>query len=265
MYEGVHGTPSPAIETDRDGNIYLIHSDSHPLPGGGYSNDAYFLRFLVANNYANPTIMTLPDGAAQKFTAVIDESRGRMYYAATNFVATPPSYATVWFFSIRSGRHRLFENPSDTGGGGRAGAAERGGPSVNDAHYPHLYLDEHNHLYAAWTNAILKYRNPVPPEIGLQVHSDNYYSIHSCALVMARRHWENLNGTPITLPVVADHRNNGLTHEVNVDRGGRTRCVHLALEHDRQAGQSAFLVSREQLRRSPADALCPIRHRDRPP
>jgi hypothetical protein len=110
VYEGVHGTPTPAIETDRDGNIYLIHSDSHPLPGGGYSNDAYFLRFLVANNYTNPTVLTLPGGAAQKFSAVPHvlhrhEWRAHSTELRHRLVLLDPS-----------GWQHLFESSSDTGG-----------------------------------------------------------------------------------------------------------------------------------------------------
>ena len=95
------GGSAPVVETDRDGNIYLIYSDSN-------TNDAYFLRFLAANNYASPTVLTLPDGAAHKFSAVIDESRGLMYYAAANFKPSPPlendnHTDTLWFFTIPLG------------------------------------------------------------------------------------------------------------------------------------------------------------------
>jgi hypothetical protein len=216
VYEGVnHGTPTPAIETDRDGNIYVIYSDSHPLPGGGYSNDAYFMRFMVADNYLNPTILTLPDGAAQKFTTVIDESRQRIYYVATNFLPTPPSYVTVWFFSIPLNGSSYSRT--------RLTTASVGGPltphwdyTLTDAHYPHLYLDEHNNLYAGWTNAIARYKNPVPPATQPVLYNFNYYSIHFMRSRDGAATWENLSGTPITLPVVADHHNNGLTHEVNM-------------------------------------------------
>jgi hypothetical protein len=207
VYWAVHGTSAPVIETDRDGNIYLIHSHKA-------TNAAYFRRFLAANNYTNPTELELPGGAAEKFSAVIDESRGRMYYVATNFVATPPGDGTVWFFSI----------PLDgsTYSSTRLTQAWVGGSeppfvdyTVNDAHYPHLYLDEHDHLYVAWTNLIIKYKNPVPPATQRVMHSYNYHSIHFMRSRDGAATWENLTGTSITLPVIADHNNIGLTHEVN--------------------------------------------------
>jgi hypothetical protein len=170
------GTSTPVIETDRDGNIYLIYSNSD-------TGDAHFLRFLVSNGFTSPTSLTLPAGAAQKFTAVIDESRGRIYYAATH------TKTTVWFFTI----------PLDGSSYSRVLLTQSGLHA--NAHYPTLYLDEHDHLYAAWTTLPND-----PPDV--------YHSIHVMRSLDGGATWQKLDGTLLTLPVVADE--SGPTDEVTV-------------------------------------------------
>lgn len=190
------GGPAPAIETDRDGNIYLIYSDVN-------TGHAYFMRFLVANNYQNPTSVLLEYGEAQKYSAVIDESRGKIYYAANSSVAAYPTYTptTMWLYTISLDgsdvrRDRLtvpgvtFDVPS----------LPDWGPYPVEAQYPSLYLDEHEHLYVAWTTSFN--RSDCDPEDQTCV-AWNYYSIHFMRSLDGAGTWQTLAGTPLTLPVVA--------------------------------------------------------------
>jgi hypothetical protein len=182
LYSGLHSTATPLLETDRDGNIYLIHSD-------GANNQAILLRFLVANNYTNPSSLALQDGDAQKFTAVIDERRGRLYYVAMNGDTADGGRHVVWFFNILL----------DGSGSSRCKLTVPG--STAEAGYPHLYVDEHDDLYAAWTTG--------------KLDTGNYYSIRFMRSRDGAQTWERLDGTPIALPVAADE--SGTTHEVNLE------------------------------------------------
>jgi hypothetical protein len=190
------GGPAPVIETDRDGNIYLIYSDAN-------TQSAYLMRFLVADNYAVPSsVLELPGGAAQKFSAVIDETRGQLYYVAHNFLVTLPSATTgtIWLFRIPLNGTTYSRQRLTIPGVTYFVEGTNFGPYPVEVQYPHLYLDEHDHLYAAWTTT---YCDPNPPPISPPCRSWNYYSIHFMRSRDGATTWERLDGTSITLPVIA--------------------------------------------------------------
>jgi hypothetical protein len=172
LHEAVHATLPPAIETDREGNVYLIHTDEMSV-----NKDAFLYIFRASTNFATPLgPYVIPGGAAQKYTMMLDEARGQIYYVATTF------FAMVKFYTIGTDGS-LRQNVRLTQPG------NHGGYSV-DAHYPHLYLDEHGDLYAAWTSAVAG-------------HYD-YYSSHVMRSRDGGWNWETLTGTPLSLPVVGD-------------------------------------------------------------
>jgi hypothetical protein len=181
LHEAVNGTPPPTIETDRDGNIYLIYSDGQTV-----NNNAYLSVFRASNNFATPvSAVTIPGGAAQKFTMMLDEARGQIYYIATTFYQTSPdpSPSTVRLYIIGM-NGSLLSNVRLTQSG-----------SVANAHYPLLYLDEHGDLYAAWTTNSTTC-TPLAPL--------SYCSIHAMRSRDGGWNWETLTGTAVSLPVVSD-------------------------------------------------------------
>jgi hypothetical protein len=182
VYSATHGTPAPVIETDRNGNIYLIHSDQ------ATTGNAVVLRFSAADTYSTPvTLATLSEGGAQKFSAVIDEERGQLYYASVTSLEPAPYHTKMYFFTV----------PLNGGTPTRVRLTQPG--TIADAQYPHLYLDEHGDLYAAWTTA----------EAGMYT----YESIHIMRSRNGGVSWQNLKSEPVTLPVVADY--SGPTEMVN--------------------------------------------------
>jgi hypothetical protein len=186
VYEATDGTHPPVIETDNSGLIYLIHSDWWP------GNDAYLKVFSPENDYALPmSETTLPDGAAQKFVMHLDEARDRIYYVANNLVPVDPEIqdSTVRFFALDLDGQLLDSYQLTTPG------------KSADAHYPLLALAENGDLYAAWTT--------------VRLGESSYWSIHFMRSRNGGRRWERADGTPLTIPVVADE--SGPTDRINLD------------------------------------------------
>jgi hypothetical protein len=63
LHEAVHATYPPAIETDRDGNIYLIYTDEMSV-----NKDAFLDIFRASTNFANPSGHTPSPAAPRRST-----------------------------------------------------------------------------------------------------------------------------------------------------------------------------------------------------
>ncbi len=77
VYEAVHATNAPPIETDAEGNVYLACTDFK-------DGNAYLYRFDVAKNFQEPAISTIPGGAAGKVALLLDPSVPCLYFASHN-------------------------------------------------------------------------------------------------------------------------------------------------------------------------------------
>jgi hypothetical protein len=182
--DGKHGTVPPVLETDSQGNIYLAHADY--FQGG---QNAYVLRFLASNNFQNPTSTTLTGAAGGKFAMEIDEARGQLYFFS---IANK-------FFRVRLSDLAILAEYQLT----------RDGTNAN-MHYPHLYLDDNGHLYAAWTTV----RTGAAWErLKLQCGNEHpYWSIHFMRSLDGGVTWVKPNGQTLATPVVADET--GPTDEI---------------------------------------------------
>jgi hypothetical protein len=169
VFEETCDTLPPAIETDAHNNIYLVRSNN-PTDTNGY-----LYRFLAADNYASHTTLILPNGGGQKFSLLLDETRQQLYYAVAGFEQAP---WRMRFFTISTSSLAITSSRIITTRGVSA-----------DAHYPLMSLDEGN-LYFAWTCVR-------PGEM-------TYWSIHFVLSKDGAQTWQKADGTPISIPVIAD-------------------------------------------------------------
>ncbi|HUD20013.1 MAG TPA: dockerin type I domain-containing protein [Patescibacteria group bacterium] len=164
IYESTDPTNPPTIETDSQGIIYLIRND-HTEQG----RSAYLYRFYPEKDFKNPTITTIPDaGFSGKFGMILDESRHQIYYAKHN---------PMFMFTIGLDGTVKRKTLINTDG-------------VAFANYPQFTMDEHNNLYLAWVTN--------------KGSNANYRSIHVIKSLDGGVTWRKLDGTTLTLPVVAD-------------------------------------------------------------
>lgn len=182
IYTGTRSYP-PVLETDSSGNIYLIESNTAVL------SDAYLLRFSPSNNFTNPQKTVIPQGGAYKFAAVIDEARSQLYFTGSTLI--PGDLWGVERFYIIGLNGVVKSNVVLT----------QPGTSRADAHYPLLYLDTNGDLYMAWSTV-------VPGNY-------TYWSIHVIRSKDGGLTWENLEKTPLSVPIVADE--SGQTTRINLD------------------------------------------------
>jgi len=162
VYEDTHPTNPPVIETDAEGNIYLVRPDFA-------DGNAYLYRFFAKEDFSKPRISKMPEGSAGKFAMTIDLPRQQLYYLDH----THGRFQAVGFDGevylshviLQPGKHAILQ-------------------------YPHLALDQDGTLYAAWTTS-----KPV---------GYHYWDIHVMRSRDAGKTWEKLDGTPLTLPVIAD-------------------------------------------------------------
>ena len=77
LYEETNATNPPVIESDSEGNLYLIRADF-------VDGNAFLYRFLASESYRHPTQTLIPNGAAGKYAMAIDEERNRIYFFAHN-------------------------------------------------------------------------------------------------------------------------------------------------------------------------------------
>ena len=122
VYEAVHATNPPVLETDDEGNIYLIRPDFQ-------DGNAYLYRFLAENEFRDPLVTTIPGGSAGKYAMFLDRERRQiLYFAHNNTFHVVGLDGTVRTSRqlIRAGRHAVLQ-------------------------YPHLSMDRGGTLHAAWT------------------------------------------------------------------------------------------------------------------
>jgi len=122
IYEATHATNPPVLETDDDGNLYLVRPDFQ-------DGHADLYRFRKAKEFKDPMISKIPGGAAGKFCMLLDRSRERLFYFAHNNT----------FHVIR------LDGTVER----RVALLKHGKNAV--LQYPLLTLDSRGRLHAAWT------------------------------------------------------------------------------------------------------------------
>ncbi len=165
IYQEMAGTNAPVIETDTNGNIYLVR---HNYP----DSYAYLYIFRPNDNYTSHTSHLLPGGGGgAKFSMYYDKSRDRLYYFGAN----------AHNFFIIDANGNIIHNAQLLTGGASA-----------NSHYPSLDMDENGILYSAWTTS------PYNTDICW------YWSIHFMRSLDGGWNWQNMSGTVLTLPIVSD-------------------------------------------------------------
>lgn len=133
------------------------------------NHNEYFYRFSAADNYVSPVVTVIPYAAAGKFASAIDVPRKQIYFFSHN-----ESFNVVDFNGkILRTTQRLLQPGKDA-----------------YLQYPQLSLDIDGTLHAAWTTQ----------------WKDGYlyWDIHHMLSKDGGATWQNLNGTPLTTPVVGD-------------------------------------------------------------
>ena len=78
VFEAIHGTRAPVLETDEAGDLYMTHPDWNDP-----RRPFHFYRFARGGDYGKPTITAIPDIACgAKYTMVYDPTRKQFYIAA---------------------------------------------------------------------------------------------------------------------------------------------------------------------------------------
>lgn len=155
--------------------------------------NAYLYRFIAAKDFKDPMISTLPGGAAGKIALLLDPSVPCLYFAAhNNQFYTIGLDGTVWeqVTLLQEGPRAYLQ-------------------------YPSLRLDAQGALHYAWTTE--------------QREAYLYRDIHHMMRPRGGTQWQNFDGTPLTLPVVAD------------DTGPSTR-ITLDTEFDVHTWLASFLI-----------------------
>jgi len=161
LHEATHATNPPLLETDDADNLYLVRpdfSDGH----------AYLYRFFATNDFRQPTISRIPNGAAGKFAMVLDQSRRQLCYFAHN---------NTFHLVGLDGVVRLSTNLLTAG---KSAVLQ----------YPLLCLDPANTLHAAWTSQ----------KHGVYL----YWDIHYLQSPDGGTRWRTMGAKPVTPPAVAD-------------------------------------------------------------
>ena len=122
LYEDTHATNPPVLETDEDGNLYLVRVDF--LDG-----DAYLYRFRAEKDFRDPEITKIPGGAAGKYAMMYDPGRSQLYFFSHNntfHIIGPDGQVRRSYNLLQAGENALLQ-------------------------YPMLSLDPDGTLHAAWT------------------------------------------------------------------------------------------------------------------
>lgn len=132
-------------------------------------NHAYLYRFLAKDDYRAPHITRIPNGSAGKFAMILDARRKQLAYFAHNSTFHLVGLDGV----VRSSTNLL-------------------APGKNAAlQYPLLSLGDDGTLHVAWTT-----------QKNGNVYL--YWDIHYLQSPDGGHAWRCMNGTPVSLPVVAD-------------------------------------------------------------
>jgi hypothetical protein len=173
VWEAVNSTHPPAIEAAADGTIYLVHGEQT-------TDAAYFYRLSPATSFAPEALATVGGAHAQKFSLLLDEARGTLYYAA--YLGPNTRFLTL-----------------DLNGGVIADYLLTGGEQIARPSYPSMRLSA-GILYMAWSS------DKVVGDL------NDYYSIHVVRSRDGGVTWQNLAGDALTPPFVGDP--DGSTTEV---------------------------------------------------
>jgi len=122
IHEETHATNPPVIESDGEGNVYLVRVDFS-------DRNAYLYRFLAERQFREPLITLIPGAAAGKYAMTLDERRRQLYFFAHN---------------------NTFHVIGLDGQVQRSTQLLRAGPNAV-LQYPLLSLDRDGSLHAAWT------------------------------------------------------------------------------------------------------------------
>jgi hypothetical protein len=130
---------------------------------------AYLYRFLARENYREAHVTRIPNGSAGKYAMVLDPNRKQLAYFAHN--------NTFHLVGLDGAVRASFNLLAP----GKSAALQ----------YPLLFLDRDGTLHAAWTT---------------QKHGGVYlyWDIHYLQSPDGGRAWRRLDGTAVSLPVVAD-------------------------------------------------------------
>ncbi len=164
IYEATDATSAPAIETDRQGSLYLGHPNF-------LNGNAYLLCLANHGDNVRPSTTELTGGAAGKYCLLLDEPRQQLYWFAHNNT----------FFTV--GMDGAVRSKTDL---------LQAGPHAY-LQYPHLTLDASGTLFAAWTTSKV-----VKDNVSI------YHDVHAMKSPDGGKSWQALDGTPIALPAVAD-------------------------------------------------------------
>lgn len=141
--------------------------------------NAYLYRFLAGSDFRSPIVHVIPNGSAGKYALAMDSARDQLYFASHN-----------GYFAVLG-----------TDGSVRSSVQSHVTGPIAVQQYPNLLLDASGTIHYAWTT------------------NDNarylYRSIHYMRSHDGGQHWERLNGTALSLPVVADDA--GPADRINLD------------------------------------------------
>ncbi len=130
--------------------------------------NAYLYRFLAEKGFREPLVTVVPRGAAGKYAMRYDPSRKQLYFF--------PHNNTFHVIGLEGAVHKSCT------------LLQQGPHAV--LQYPYLDLGPDGTLHAAWTT---------------QKHDVYlYYDIHHMCSRDGGETWQNLDGTPIAIPVVGD-------------------------------------------------------------
>lgn len=130
--------------------------------------NAYLYRFLAEKDFQEPLISVVPQGAAGKYAMRYDPSRKQLYFFSHN--------NTFHVIGLDGTVHKSCT------------LLQQGPHAV--LQYPYLDVGQDGMLHAAWTT---------------QKHDVYlYYDIHHMCSPDGGKTWRNLDGAPLTTPVVAD-------------------------------------------------------------
>ena len=129
--------------------------------------NAYLYFFPAGGDDSKPRITPIPASAAGKYALVYDPTRRQLYYCAQNHtfhIIAPDGAVRKSYPILRQGRHAMMQ-------------------------YPSLVMDGDT-LHLAWTSSL--------PDKYL------YWDIHSARSRDGGITWQKMDGTPLTLPILAD-------------------------------------------------------------
>ena len=135
IFEQTNATNPPVIETDLQGNIYLIHVDFE-------SGDAFLYKFDARNDFRDPRITTIPGGAAGKYSMILDEGNRRLYFFSHNNSFHRVEFdGTVEYGTnlLKAGKHAILQYPLLALAGGNLHAAW-----TTQKHGVYMYWDIHH-------------------------------------------------------------------------------------------------------------------------